>query len=81
MPTLSQSIQLVADDQRASFPDLTDSQAIFQAYSNVSTEDIYEPESTIGQAYIVVLDFLKEITNQGPRLPLELAVRELLHHV
>lgn len=52
---LNTAKKLVADDQRASFPDMTDEEAVEYARDVVNPDTLDNPESELGRAYALVL--------------------------
>jgi hypothetical protein len=52
---LDDAKRLVADDQRKSYPDLTDDEAIRHVCYTVDPDALDDPESELGQAYVLVL--------------------------
>ena len=46
---------LVADDQRRSFPEMTDAEAVEYARDVVNPDTLDEPQSELGRAYALVL--------------------------
>ena len=52
---LDEAKRLVADDQRQSYPELTDEQAVAHARDVVDPALLDDPESELGRAYALVL--------------------------
>jgi hypothetical protein len=52
---LDKAKRLVADDQRESYPELTDEEAVRHARDVVNPATLDEPESELGRAYALVL--------------------------
>jgi hypothetical protein len=52
---MTTAIRLVADDQRQSWPNFTDQEAVSHARNTVYRDTLDEPESELGRAYAMVL--------------------------
>lgn len=52
---MNTAVRLVADDQRQSWPDFTDAEAVAHARDTVYRDTLDEPESELGRAYALVL--------------------------
>lgn len=53
---LRDAVRLVVEDQRASYPEMTEAEAIDHARNTVDPDNIDDPTSELGMAYRAVLD-------------------------